>query len=44
MATEFAKFQSIWLLCVGHDDGTLSEIHAQAAQHCRAEDCLACYR
>ena len=25
----------------GPDAGTLSEIHAITAQHCRAEDCLA---
>ena len=28
-------------LCVGHDAGTQSEIHAKTDQHCRAEDCLA---
>jgi len=41
MATEFARSQSIALLCVGCDAGTLSEIHAKTDQHCRAEDCLA---
>jgi len=25
---------------VGRDAGTLSEIHAKADQHCRAEDCF----
>ena len=38
VATEFARFQTIWLLCVGPDARMLSEIHAITVKHCWAED------
>ena len=44
IANEFARSQSIGLLCVGReprDAGSLSEIYAKTDQHCRAEDCFA---
>jgi len=44
MATEFASYQSFGLSRVGRDAGTLSEIHAKTAQHCRAACRLPCYR
>jgi len=41
IANEFARSQSIGLLCMGRDAETLSEIHAKTDQRCRAEDCFA---
>jgi len=38
---QICQISNNWIIMYGPDAGTLSDIHAKTAQHCRAEDCLA---